>query len=130
MIDTEILEGNKLIGEFMGYRMFDKRYPKNHGIGAPEAEWKDMIIQKARFHESWERLMPVVQKIAGTPMEDFIDEETEDGGYAYPITFGMRTEIGEWMVRFRGHAVHMGNTLIEAAWLACVDFITWYNKQS
>lgn len=61
----DILEANKLIHEFMGWRWFDKRYPRNHGIGAPEA-WEgtnDIIIQKAKYHSSWDWLMPVVEKI-------------------------------------------------------------------
>ena len=56
-------EGNKIIGEFMGYVMYDKRYPRNHGIGAPEAEVRDMIIQKAKYHSSWDALMPVINKV-------------------------------------------------------------------
>lgn len=49
----------------MGWRWFDKRYPRNHGIGAPEAfEWtNDIIIQKAKYHSSWDSLMPVFSKI-------------------------------------------------------------------
>lgn len=64
--------GNKIIGEFMGYRMFDKRYPKSHGIGAPEAEWNDMIIQKAKYHSSWDWIMPVIEKINATNQFDVI----------------------------------------------------------
>lgn len=61
-VTTEIM--NEAIGVFMGYKMYDKRYPRNHGIGAPEAEpEKCMIIQKAKYHTSWDALMPVGKKI-------------------------------------------------------------------
>lgn len=103
-------QGNRLIAEFLGWHLDPKR--------------------SLKYHSSWDWLMPVVEKIADIPMEGFINEETEDGGYAYPITFGMRTEIGEWMVRFRGHGLHQADTLIQAAWLAVVDFIQWRNTQN
>lgn len=110
-----VSEGNKLIARFMKREIITTRWPD--------------VQTKLRYHNSWDWLMPVVEKIASTPMEKFIDEKNDDGGYAYPVTFGMRTEIGEWMVRFRGHGLHDSDTLISATWLAVIEFIKWHNEQ-
>lgn len=53
VMNDNIIEMNEAIGVFMGYKMYDKRYPRNHGIGAPEVEpERCMIIQKAKYHTS------------------------------------------------------------------------------
>lgn len=130
-----IVEGNKLISEFIGWRFvkpdeqdyYDIYFKERRMWSGSWQEAEDVLLKGHKFHESWDKLMPVVEKISDTPMEDFINEESEDGGYAYPITFGMRDEIGQWMVRFRGHAVHTADTFIQAAWEAVVDFIKWHN---
>ena len=70
MTEEKIIEGNTLIAEFMGYTVYRKRYPRNHGIGAPEAEWKDIVIEKAKFHKSWDAIMPVWQKFRDLPFEN------------------------------------------------------------
>lgn len=118
-----VLEGNRIIADFMGIKIGVDLYSWRPGCQDPIQE------HNLNFHASWGWMMDVVEKIADTPMEDFINEKTEDGGYAYPITFGRRTEIGEWMVKFRGHGVHTADTLLKAAWEAAVDFIEWYNQQ-
>lgn len=102
--DKLVKEGNLLISHFM--------------------EEKSMA-----YHNNWKCLMPVVEKISDTSIGKLISEQQEDGGYAYPVTFGMRTEIGEWMVRYRGFGLHTAPTLIDAIWEASVDFITLYNQQ-
>lgn len=124
-------QGNRLIAEFHGWKHFPTRKQKGKGYwDFPEWHKASWNADSFEYHRSWDWLMPVVEKIADTPMEDFINHETEDGGYAYPITFGMRTEIGQWMVRFRGHALHEADTLILAAYAAVVDFIEWYNTKN
>ena len=74
MTEEKIIEDNTLIAEFMGYTVYRKRYPRNHGIGAPEAEWKDIIIEKAKFHKSWDAIMPVWQKFRDIPSGKFSAE--------------------------------------------------------
>lgn len=69
-VTTEMM--NEVIGVFMGYKMYDKRYPRNHGIGAPEAEpEKCMIIQKAKYHTSWDWLMEAWRKLRSSIWERF-----------------------------------------------------------
>lgn len=123
MIEKEIIEGNKLIASFMGVKIGVDEINFILGRSQPNRE---LAIN---YNESWDYLMPVVEKIVDTPMEDFINEETEDGGYLYLVTFGMRTDIGEWMVRFRGQELYTADTLIKATWEAVIGFIKWNNNQ-
>tara|TARA_R100000278_G_scaffold120796_1_gene103580 strand:+ start:410 stop:700 length:291 start_codon:yes stop_codon:yes gene_type:complete len=44
---------NKLIAEFMGYELIGNTYSKNNGM--------DWFIEP-QYHESWDWLMPVIQK--------------------------------------------------------------------
>jgi hypothetical protein len=84
------------------------------------------IGKKLKYRESWEWLMPVVEKICHLRIGD--GKEFTD--YAYPRTFGMlNAETGQIMVRLNGSVLFEADTLIEATWLAVVDFITWHNKK-
>lgn len=114
----EVQENNKLIHEFMGGRWFSKRYPRNHGIGAPEA-WDnlpapDIIIEKAKYHSSWDWLMPVVGKIKKMehdPKEMFMG-----------ITL-------EREMMFTGVTQLPICTTIEMLFKKIVGFIQWFNTQ-
>lgn len=70
-----IVEGNKLIAEFMGYRI--NAYPelRHHNMTKPnETEWvfsswhiedfNNQVSEYFKYHSSWGWLMPVVIKIA------------------------------------------------------------------
>lgn len=96
-----IEEGNRIIGAFEevdtgGYTEYDKH---------------------------WELLMPIVEKISKIKLpeaENHFDTH-------HPTTFGMlNAETGRPMFRFYCCAVFEAGTLIEAAWMACVDFIKSY----
>jgi hypothetical protein len=119
MNTEEIVNGNKLILEFMGYKYSDL-VTFNHPM--PE------------YDSSWEHLMPVVEKIGEYHYPDFYgragkpDELDEWYDTAYLRTFGMRSSEGKYMVRFNASTLIMADTLIEATWLAVIDFITWYNQ--
>jgi hypothetical protein len=95
---------NESIGIFMGYKMYDKRYPRNHGIGAPEAEpEKCMIIQKAKYHSSWDRLKPVIDEI-----------------FKYALAHPEQVK----------NIINMSIVVdISAAHEKVYQFIQWYNKQ-
>lgn len=75
------MENNRLIAEFMGYKIYEKRYPRNHGIGGTTLVLKDCILEKLKYHLSYDLLMPVFKKIT-------------ELGYWYEITPG-GCEIGE-----------------------------------
>lgn len=121
MEENEILEGNKLIAEFMGFKQ--KSY-------TPESEklWCDnkhgLPVGELKFHTSWDWLMPVVEKISKLKIGDGI--ETVE--YAHPRTFGMvKQETGNFMVRLNGFTVHESETLLESTYKAVIEFIKYYN---
>lgn len=74
-------------------------------------EWPETIP----YIKSWDALMLVVEKIIRT--------KYEDGDTAYLRTFGMQKEDGQYMVRFNCNPVFWAPTLIEATYLAVLDFI-------
>lgn len=114
------IEGNKLIAKFEGCKVDKKSYNK----------WWYKIKETNRFgyeddlayHISWHWLMPVVEKIINYR---FPDEHNE---HCYLRTFGIKHIDDNIMVRFNRFELFYGETLIEATWLAVVNFIQWYNS--
>jgi len=122
--EARILNGNKLIAEFMGMTANKHDNGKTYAIGEIylidgcecAEDWKPLI-----FHSSWDWLMPVVEKISHIKIQW---KNSTDIDTYYPRTFGMLQEYTNLpMFRFNGNAVYVGNTLIEAAWNAVVDFL-------
>ena len=100
-------EGNKIISEFMGA---ERKYESTEQI----------FIEQLQYHKSWDWLMPVVEKIAKIKIKYSNDS---DNYSPYPRTFGMQDEEGNFMVRLNIQPLFIAPTLIEATWLAVVDFI-------
>jgi len=81
-----------------------------------------------QYHTSFDWLMPVVEKISRIKVDW---EHATDTDTYYPRTFGMLQEdTGLPMVRINSHQLFVGATLIEATWIAVVDFIQWYNQNN
>lgn len=124
--ENSIAANNRLIAEFMGFRVFEKRYPRNHGIGAPEAEWKDCILEKLKYHKSWSELMPVVEKIASI---DITPPPNYEGYRMEIVVRGYVRITGRGMPEiFTNVSVEGG--LIQAVYKAIVTFINFYNLQT
>lgn len=70
-----------------------------------------------RYHKSWDWLISVIEKISKT----YRDHQP----YTYPATFSAR-HIGEgrFSFCFHGSYTHESDTLIDAAFNACADWIT------
>lgn len=133
MTEEKIIGGNRLIAEFVGLKTWQNKNTKAvvvwiaDNISTSLREW-------AKWNSSWDWLMPVIEKISRIEYERW--EEIEVDGEkvtvietAYPRTFGMiNHKTGNPMVRINRCPVFEGSTLIEAAWLAVVDFITVYNQ--
>jgi hypothetical protein len=134
-MEKEILEGNKLIAEFMGWKKVCAE--RGEGVthlcttitdyfGKHEYWINDPYIEPHLFFNSnWNWLMPVVEKIAKTKMRF---RNVEEDYYSYPVTFGMSNEEGDFMVRLYCGQLFSKPKLIEAAFLAVVDFIKLYNE--
>lgn len=57
MEKQKILEGNKLIAEFMGYVVLEA------GYRSKDLERNELQIDDLKYQKSWDCLMPVVEKI-------------------------------------------------------------------
>ena len=120
MAKEKILENNKLIAEFM-------KITTNHPVWqyrAHENEWK---LEGLKYHKSWTWLMPVLEKICRLKIGDGIVHVE----YATPYTFGvLNRETGQIMVRLNAHQLFEADTLIEATYLAVIDFIKLNNEEN
>lgn len=118
------MKNDRLIAEFMGYK-----YETGISLGGSwsrffNAENREDSFPHARYHESWDWLMPVVEKICRLKIGDgktYVE-------YAYPRTFGMLSEdeSGQLMVRLNGFFIHQSDSLLEATYGAVVEFIQHY----
>jgi hypothetical protein len=64
-MNKELQDKIRVIAEYDGYTVYDKRYPRNHGIGGGDV-WnvrKDIILQKCKYLTSLDWLHPVAMKV-------------------------------------------------------------------
>lgn len=127
-MQTDIVEGNVMIAEFMEYGYRD------------ESGFIDWVIngvafdeEHLKFHSSWDWMMTVVEKIARclTKEEEVIynGEDSYFDSY-YLRTFGMlNSQTKEFMVRINRFSLHKSVSLIDATWAAVVEFIKYWNTQ-
>lgn len=130
MTKQEILEGNTLIAEFEGleftpykgnrsvnikfktYKECQKYINENNLDGfIPELWWN---TKSGNYDHNFSSLMRAVDKITKI--------KYDDGDNAYLRVFGMYNADGEVMVRINRCQLFMAKTLIEATWLAVVDW--------
>lgn len=121
MTEQEIIEGNKLIAEFMGGKVEDTLRCSNYTkIGLPKWAFKcydfDVLkISGFEYNSSWDWLMPVVEKI-------------EKAGYCvsmYRDNCSVYNKNGERV----GNGVHNKGKII-CIITAVIEFINWYNIQN
>lgn len=117
-MNKEILEGNKLIAEFV--------------TEEPEVLRRDLkragTLESMQYHESWDWLMPVIEKIE------------KNTSYELTTSYDKRFEFIGWSVHWftlKASDEILGyiedkrfNTKINAAWYAMVEFIKWYNENN
>tara|TARA_R110000868_G_C10667438_1_gene746302 strand:- start:63 stop:440 length:378 start_codon:yes stop_codon:yes gene_type:complete len=124
MTTNEILEGNKLIAEFMGaknvkdmYGLLGWLYEKTPNIHSTHSlHYSDENLE---YHSSWDWLMPVVEKI------NTIDN------YEYDVII-WRSDChinNKVEIIFEGSRFKKETTLISVVWNCVVLFIQWYNSQ-
>ncbi len=112
------IENNKLIAEFMGLKV--GIYPSIDGKGYWETPIGDVSRAEADrlpCHQSWDWLMPVVEKIESLSIVSFEKNLQEDGDYQCLFTNGYEILI-----------CHYADTSIEATYKAVVEFVKWYKK--
>lgn len=139
MKEEEIIEGNILIAEFMGFKYFDsKSYPDE----VPpfwlrhEADGSRFIINEVldfRYHDDWNWLMGAVDKIytSTIPFNNFAIKPTSTEIYA-------TTQIRICAGGYKAHEGTEGTMLykyipakygIMTTFAAVVEFVKWYNTQ-
>ena|SRR5690554_6067869 len=124
MIQEEILDGNKLIAEFMGWTQqldvrerwygawFDqhrvrKAWPKGH--------------EPLLFHESWDWLMPVVEKIESIVFDENNSFNVTIGSSNYCVIQDSNGEVYEFIEDYK-------ESKLLTTYSAVVNFIKWYNE--
>src|ERR1039458_866307 len=116
--ENEYQDGNDLIAIFLGGELHGSYYKFPEGVCPPlNSIARDNGIGTSRvmnFHTDWHWLMQPVLKI--------INHKYTDGDTAYLRTFGMKNEIGNYMVRFNRCPLFEGYTLGETLWDAVIDF--------
>ena len=118
MTQEQIIEGNKLIEEFMGIDIplnnNDSVYIEIHsrpttfdGITDPFDSW--YRPEEFEYHESWDWLMPVINKIPSNMYSYF-----EKGSYILSVGTCLMVDVSNVYWAFR----------------EVVEFIKWYNNES
>jgi hypothetical protein len=114
----ETIETNKLIAEFMGWKK-DIGYRKGKPIDGfiKPNDGRHFPLYRFRFHESWDWLMPVVEKI-------------ESLGF-YVRIHGKSTLIFKkdgYNIINRPYGYGKEKSKIDHTYKAVIEFIKWYNK--
>lgn len=130
MNKQEILEGNKLIAEFMDIvpiKGFNEHTGKDYWY-YNNSEMKDYEALPD-YNFSWDWLMPVIEKINML----HYDVEINSGLRRINISVtdvGLCDDIPEYNEEFRGNSSLYSNlSNIECVFTAIVEFIKWYNQQ-
>ena len=116
MEQKEIIEGNKLIAEFMDYRLVDchspflgKKWTKENLNDSPLYNLVESCKEdNLRFHNSWDWLMPVLIKI----------QESYQGEEHHIKSCELHDDITSMLRELK----------IEWVWQSVIKFIKWYNS--
>ena len=112
-MSKEIIEGNKLICEFMGLVGWnEKGDPNEYGY----------------YHSQWGMLMPVVEKIEQLPTSTWVKiyGDKKLGECEISDENCDHDSNGFWQPRASVQKI----SKIEAVWTCVIKFITWYNQQN
>ena len=103
MEQQEIIEGNKLIANFMG----DQKLPGDKNGDMTTVAW--MSKDRLEYHSSWDWIMPVVSKIRA-----LLDKDSDN--------------YKELKSRWQPIANELQNFNLENVWFCVVKFIEWQNS--
>ena len=112
MTQEEIIEGNKLITQFLGLTII------TDGISLFDTNYKPL----AKYHESWNDLMSVVEKIESLPL-------INDAGICVLIEHSYcRIYLDNWGDYTTVAENATKKNKLSAVYLSVIEFIKWYNK--
>ena len=118
------IENNKIIAEFLSVKIHPCETIENFKFLPIEERglYNGYFIDELKYHEDWNWLMEVVEKI----------ESIEYGIYQVDILQeGCKIlERCSLLIDNRVGKLESDTTKIESVYLACVEFIKWYNNQN
>jgi hypothetical protein len=127
MTQEEILNGNRVIALFMGlrpkmespdiYTYSDMPYISIREYSAEKV--MDGIVSYAKYHSSWDWLMPVVQHINILDNNRYTIQIMSMDVYIHDNVKGG--------VIFQSEMKHQPDELINSVYEAVIEFIKWYN---
>jgi len=127
MTQEQIIEGNKAIAEFMGWRFikwcgqeYEDKIPMYQRFENNELVHPG-IFHLPQFQDTWNILMPVVEKIEALDQVSCMDCRVKLERKYCAIYYDMGIESYEFS--------KTGISKIDAVWQSVVSFITWYNEQ-
>ena len=117
MSEQEIIEGNKLIAEFMGIKQNDFGHwiNKNHLLGSQSK----LFDFELKYHSSWDWLMPVVEKIEND-LQDSFNVDIINKNQCEIVRNG-----NEFICGYGFETIY--HSKIKAVYYSVVEFIKWYN---
>ena len=132
------IENNKLIAEFMGLKTIKESDVLDWGKLNVNS---DSISENQRYHKSFDWLMPVVEKINkfhvsirpfkyGNPelvkLKILENKVTIEGSF----WINPNTINGNYWVNLKKKSFKYDKNLIDAIYLAVIEFIKWYNEHN
>lgn len=108
MTNEEILEGNKLIAEFMGFEFNKSKIIYDPTDTNPEGKLIGYPLSNLKYHSSWDWLIPVIDKIHSSN---------------YYVDYYL-SELGQF-----NNGVHINTKFIEVSFDSVIEFIKWYNSK-
>lgn len=121
MTENEIIEGNKLIAEFDGWKFIRM---VQGGLLPFWQKFKDgKLIHDGIFHDpdymKWESIMPIVEKIDTLVIKTNITSNI--------VTIRIEEDsLYDIVILFRKE----GFSKLEGIWIAVIEFIKWLNNQN
>jgi hypothetical protein len=129
MKEQEIIEGNKLIAEFMGETNLTKvkhlGYKISVGRGKKATvEATKLVPYEKQYHTLWDSIMKVIDKIEKLGVDSRIMGNDSDLGFLCDFTDNENTSVASVSCYQQD-----GATKIECVFLAVIEFIKWFNSQ-
>lgn len=140
-LDTETLEGNRLIALFDELEIIPSRHyremnPALEYYGNMDAYGTVTNLQSQndlQYHSSWGKLMPILEKIDAMGHKTIIGGGDQWGHYCNIMYSKSRAEHIEHLTNSEyceTKALGQADTKIGAIYSAIVQFIKWYNQQT
>lgn len=135
MTQEEIIKGNKIIAEFMGWKrsLIESLSTVDLGgyytIGVPHSQtmynkpYADIDLLK--FNSSWDWLMTVIERVENISRDPLHGKFGVYIGSNCCTIQGSKMLTNVYKVYFQDH---YASTKIEATWVAIVNFIEWHNN--